>query len=74
MDDRAVGGDVPGGEADPGLALGVERDLEALFPEGGQVGGRNDLSVGLGAITPDDLDELQREIRKGQVEYLVASP
>src|SRR5262249_26792061 len=61
LHERAVGRDVPRRKPDPFLPRGVERNLETLLPERRQIGGRDDLPVGLVAIAPDDFDEVERK-------------
>src|SRR5689334_13502674 len=57
----AVAGRIPGREPDPLLSGRVERNPEAVIAEWLRVGRRDHLPLGLVAVAPDQLDELQGE-------------
>src|SRR6185503_6584104 len=61
IDEARVAGRVPRRKPHPRLPRRVERNGELLAAERRQVGGRNDLTIGLLAVAPHHFDKLERE-------------
>ena len=61
VDESAVGGDVPDGEAGPFPVGGGESPLEGLLAEGARGVEGKFLAVGADAVAPDDFGELEGE-------------
>src|SRR5947208_127201 len=61
LQNRAVGGAVPGGEPEPLLSTRIEWDFEMVGAERRQFGRRYKLPSRRLAVAPHNLDEIERE-------------
>src|SRR5438874_12513252 len=60
LDECAIAGGIPGGETDPFLPGGIDRDPEDMRAERRIAGSGDDLAIDFLAVAPDHLQKFQR--------------